>query len=231
MTEVAGIDLGAQIDARVRLGGGAAGRYGPASELRPPTTAPERLTLPDADLMLWRELFTGSERAGYFQSLSDGVDWRQDRITLFGRTLDSPRLTAWYGDAGVTYAYSGLSLVAGGWLPALLGIRERVGQAVGTSFNSVLLNLYRNEADSMGWHSDDERSLGANPVIGSVSFGTTRTFQLQHKRCKAPRSVIELTGGSLLLMSGSTQRHWRHRVPKSNVPCGPRINLTFRTIK
>ena len=225
------IDLGAQIDARVRLGGGAAGRYGPASELRPPITAPERLTLPDAELMLWRELFTASERVGYFQSLSDGVAWRQDRITLFGRTVNSPRLTAWYGEAGVTYAYSGLRLVAGGWLPALLGIRERVGQAVGTSFNSVLLNLYRNEADSMGWHSDDERSLGANPVVGSVSFGATRTFQLQHKRCKASRSVIELTDGSLLLMSGSTQRHWRHRVPKSNVPCGPRINLTFRTIK
>ncbi|MGH8544624.1 MAG: alpha-ketoglutarate-dependent dioxygenase AlkB family protein [Gammaproteobacteria bacterium] len=223
------IDLGAQIDDRVRLGGGAVGRHAPASELRPPTAAPERITLPDAELMLWRELFSVSESAGYFQCLSDGVDWRQDRITLFGRTLNSPRLTAWYGDAGVTYAYSGLRLVAGGWLPALLRIRERVGQAAGTSFNSVLLNLYRNEADSMGWHSDDEPSL--DPVIGSVSFGAARTFQLQHKRCKTYRSVIDLTHGSLLLMSGSTQHHWRHRVPKSNLPCGPRINLTFRTIK
>jgi len=221
------IDLGA----RVRLGGGAAGQYASASELRPPIMAPERITLPDAELMLWRELFAGSESAGYLQGLLDGADWRQDRITLFGRTFNSPRLTAWYGEAGVTYAYSGLSLVAGGWLPALLGIRERVGQAVGTNFNSVLLNLYRNEADSMGWHSDDEPSLGANPVIGSVTFGATRTFQLQHKRCKTARSVIDLTHGSFLLMSGSTQHHWRHRVPKSNVPCGPRINLTFRTIK
>ncbi|MGH8490640.1 MAG: alpha-ketoglutarate-dependent dioxygenase AlkB family protein [Gammaproteobacteria bacterium] len=216
------IDLGAQIGA---------GRHGPASEPRPPTTAPEPITLPDAELMLWRELFTASESAGYFQCLSDGVAWRQDRITLFGRTLNSPRLTAWYGEAGVTYAYSGLSLVAGGWLPGLWGIRERVGQAAGTNFNSVLLNLYRNEADSMGWHSDDEPTLGANPVIGSVSFGATRTFQLQHKRRKTSRSVIELTDGSFLLMSGSTQHHWRHRVPKSNLPRGPRINLTFRTIK
>ncbi|MGH8511027.1 MAG: alpha-ketoglutarate-dependent dioxygenase AlkB family protein [Gammaproteobacteria bacterium] len=224
------IDLGAQIDKMVRPGGAAA-RYGPASELRPPITAPERITLPDAELMLWPELFTASESTGYFQCLSDGVDWRQDPITLFGRTLNSPRLTAWYGEAGVTYAYSGLRLVAGGWLPALLGIRERVGQAAGTSFNSVLLNLYRNESDSMGWHSDDEPSLGANPVIGSVSFGATRTFQLQHKRRKTSRSAIDLTGGSFLLMSGPTQHHWRHRVPKSNVPCGPRINLTFRTIK
>ncbi|MGH8525947.1 MAG: alpha-ketoglutarate-dependent dioxygenase AlkB family protein [Gammaproteobacteria bacterium] len=223
------IDLGAQIDDRVRLGGGAAGT--PASELRPPITAPERITLPDAELMLWRALFTASESAGYFQYLSDGADWRQDRITLFGRTLNSPRLTAWYGEPGVTYAYSGLSLVAAGWLAGLLGIRERVGQAAGTRFNSVLLNLYRNEADSMGWHSDDEPSLGPNPVIGSVSFGATRTFQLQHKRRKTSQSVIDLSNGSLLLMSGSTQHHWRHRVPKSNVPCGPRINLTFRTIK
>ncbi|MGH8532736.1 MAG: alpha-ketoglutarate-dependent dioxygenase AlkB family protein [Gammaproteobacteria bacterium] len=225
------IDLSAQIDEMVRLGGCAAGRYAPASELRPSITTPKRITLPDAELMLWRELFTGSESAGYFRCLLDGADWRQDGITLFGRTLNSPRLTAWYGEAGVTYAYSGLSLVAKGWLPTLLGIRERVGQAAGTSFNSVLLNLYRNEADSMGWHSDDEPSLGPNPVIGSVSFGATRTFQLRHKRCKTSRSVIELTDGSLLLMSGSTQHHWRHRVPKSNVPCSPRINLTFRTIK
>jgi len=230
MTEVAGsmsIDLSAQIDEMVRP----SGRYAPASEVRLPITAPERITLPDAELMLWRELFTGSESADYFQSLSDGVNWRQNRITLFGRTVYSPRLTAWYGDAGVTYGYSGLSLIAGGWFPALLSIRERVGQAAGTIFNSVLLNLYRNEADSMGWHSDDEPSLGPNPVIGSVSFGATRTFQLQHKRCKASRSVIDLTDGSLLLMYGSTQHHWRHRVPKWNVPCGPRINLTFRTIK
>ncbi|MFH0341386.1 MAG: alpha-ketoglutarate-dependent dioxygenase AlkB family protein [Chromatiales bacterium] len=223
-------DVGAQIDEMVRPGG-AARRYAPASEVRAPIRAPERITLPDAELTLWRELFTGSESAGYFQSLSDGLDWRQDRITLFGRTLDSPRLTAWYGDPGVTYAYSGLSLVAGGWFPALLSIRERVGQVAGMNFNSVLLNLYRNEADSMGWHSDDEPSLGPNPVIGSVSFGATRTFQLQHKRCRAFRSVINLTDGSFLLMSGSTQHHWRHRVPKPNVPCGPRINLTFRTIK
>ena len=224
------IDLGAQIDEMVKPGG-ASGRYTSSGQVRAPIMVPQRITLPNAELMLWRELFTASESADYFQSLLDGVDWRQDRITLFGRTVNSPRLTAWYGETGVTYAYSGLSLVAGGWLPALLGIRERVRKAAGTNFNSVLLNLYRNEADSMGWHSDDEPSLGPNPVIGSVSFGATRTFQLQHKRRKTSRSVIELTDGSFLLMSGATQHHWRHRVPKSIMPRGPRINLTFRTIK
>ncbi|MGH8509730.1 MAG: alpha-ketoglutarate-dependent dioxygenase AlkB family protein [Gammaproteobacteria bacterium] len=224
------IDLGTRMDEMARPGG-ASGRYTPASEVRAPITAPQRISLPDAELMLWRELFNGPESAGYLQGLLDGALWRQDRITLFGRTVNSPRLTAWYGEAGVTYAYSGLTLVARGWLPELSGIRERVGQVAGTNFNSVLLNLYRNEADSMGWHSDDETSLGVNPVIGSVSFGATRTFQLQHKRRKTYRSVIDLTDGSLLLMSGPTQHHWRHRVPKATVPCGPRINLTFRTIK
>ena len=223
-------DLRARID-KMAPPGGVSGRYTPAGEVRAPITAPQRITLPDAELTLWRELFTDPESVGYLQCLLEGADWRQDRITLFGRTVNSPRLTAWYGEAGVIYAYSGLSLVARGWLAGLLDIRERVGQAAGTDFNSVLLNLYRNEADSMGWHSDDETSLGANPVIGSVSFGAARTFQLQHKRHKASRSVIELTDGSLLLMSGPTQHHWRHRVPKSNAPCGPRINLTFRTIK
>ncbi len=192
--------------------------------------APEPIPLPDADLLYYREFFGVSEASAYLESLLARVPWRQERITLFGKEIASPRLTAWYGDPGIAYIYSGVTLVASGWDPALLAIRERVNEVATAAFNSVLVNYYRDEKDSVGWHSDDEPSLGRDPLIASVSLGATRSFRLEHKRIRGLRASIDLIHGSLLLMRGETQHHWRHGLPRSRLPCGPRINLTFRTV-
>ena len=197
--------------------------------LRYPTTA-EHLNLVDADVVLFPAFFAGDEADRFFASLTDSIVWRQDSIRLYGRVMDQPRLTAWYGDAGRSYTYSGLTMHPQPWTADLIQIRQRVEEVAGTSFNSVLLNRYRNERDSMGWHSDDEPELGINPVIASVSFGATRRFHLKHKTDPEQRATLDLTHGSLLLMSGPTQHCWKHQIPKSTRPHGPRINLTFRVV-
>jgi alkylated DNA repair dioxygenase AlkB len=140
-----------------------------------------------------------------------------------------PRLSAWYGDAGAVYTYSGLRLEPLPWTPVLLEIKQATERLSGTRFNSVLLNLYRDGQDSMGWHSDDEPELGPEPVIASVSLGALRRFVFQHKK-RRWRIALDLEPGSVLLMAGATQHHWRHALPKTRRPVAPRINLTFRTI-
>ena len=153
--------------------------------------------------------------------------WRQDSIVLFGKRHLQPRLTAWYGDA--SYTYSGLRLDPLPWTALLAELRAAVEAASGHRFNSVLLNYYRNERDSMGMHSDDEPELGPEPVIASLSYGATRSFVLRHKRNK--RTVkLDLHDGSLLLMSGALQSNWLHGVNKSARTIGERLNLTFRYI-
>lgn len=153
--------------------------------------------------------------------------WRQDSIVLFGKRHLQPRLTAWYGDA--SYTYSGLRLDPLPWTPLLAEIRVAVEAACGVRFNSVLLNYYRDERDSMGMHSDDEPELGPEPVIASLSYGATRSFVLRHKRNK--RTVkLDLHDGSLLLMSGSLQSNWLHGINKSTRSIGERLNLTFRYV-
>ncbi|MES2117872.1 MAG: alpha-ketoglutarate-dependent dioxygenase AlkB [Pseudomonadota bacterium] len=155
------------------------------------------------------------------------TDWRAEAITLWGKTHPQPRLTAWHGTA--RYRYSGMTLEPQPFTALQLEIKAAVELATGRHFNSVLLNYYRDERDSMGFHSDDEPELGPEPAIASVSFGAPRTFILKHKRL--PRTVkLALGNGSLLLMAGTLQRHWRHGINKERTPCGPRINLTFRTI-
>jgi alkylated DNA repair dioxygenase AlkB len=153
--------------------------------------------------------------------------WKAEHITLFGRQVPQPRLTAWHGDA--SYTYSGLRLEPQPFTPLQREIKTAVEAASGHRFNSVLLNYYRDGADSMGMHSDDEAELGPNPAIASVSFGASRTFILRHKRTKQTIKV-DLTSGSLLLMAGPTQHHWQHGINKSARPLGPRVNLTFRYI-
>lgn len=153
--------------------------------------------------------------------------WRAESITLWGRQHLQPRLTAWHGAA--RYTYSGLTLEPLPFTPLQRAIKAAVEAASGHVFNSVLLNYYRNERDSMGLHSDDEPELGANPVIASVSFGATRTFILRHKRTKQTVKH-DLTSGSMLLMAGATQSNWLHGINKSTRPIGPRVNLTFRNI-
>ena len=164
--------------------------------------------------------------------LIDEISWRAESIVVWGRTCPQPRLIAWYGDLGTTYTYSGIQLTPVPWTQVLLDIKSRVEAVAHTDFNSVLLNYYRDHRDSMGMHSDDEPELGERPVLASLSLGEERIFILKHKREKALKPVrLRLASGSLLLMKGETQRHWKHGIDKETRPCGPRVNLTFRRIR
>jgi len=170
------------------------------------------------------------EAALLFRSLRDDVPWRQDRVRIHGREFLQPRLSAWYGDPGTVYTYSGLTLSPEPWPALLSSLRGRVEVDAGAGFNSVLCNLYRDGKDSMGFHADDEPELGSNPVIASVSLGATRRFSLRHVKRAGDKLDLELPGGSLLVMAGSTQHFWRHAVPKRPSVLASRINLTFRRI-
>jgi alkylated DNA repair dioxygenase AlkB len=185
----------------------------------------------DGTVYLFPDAFTKEESDDYFVALQYDIAWKQEPIKIFGKEVMQPRLTAWYGDEDKVYTYSGITMKPTPWSNTLLKIKERVEHITAYKFNSVLLNFYRNGEDSMGWHRDNEKKLGTDPVIASISFGATRKFQFRYY--KDPKRVIalELGHGSLLLMSGSTQSHWQHRLPKSSVVEGPRINLTFRDIK
>ncbi len=189
------------------------------------------LTMHDAQVAFFPEFFQPNESDRFFQELFNQTSWRQEKIRVYGKQLDLPRLTAWYGDPGKAYSYSGISMLPDPWTNNLLKIKQRVDAAAGVRFNSVLLSLYRTGEDSLSWHQDDERELGEDPVIASVSFGGTRSFQFKHKARKDLSKVsIDLTHGSLLIMKGPTQRFWVHQVPKTAKPVPPRINLTFRVI-
>ncbi len=189
----------------------------------------ETLPLPDADLWLFPD-FAGEDRET-LPSLLQQTPWRSDTISLFGKSYLQPRLTAWYGDPGCSYRYSGLDLEPLPWTPLLQSLRERVEQVSGARFNSVLLNHYRDQRDSMGMHADDEPELGPEPVIASLSFGDRRTLVLRHRYRKSLETVkLPLEHGSLLLMRGSTQQFWKHGINKERRPCGARVNLTFRRI-
>ncbi len=198
--------------------------------------APERretytYPLPDGDVTLTSCFFNKAVADSLFDTLRIKIQWQQDNIRLYGRAIDLPRLTAWYGDPGSSYIYSGIAMNPLPWTPELLFIKERIEEGSGVVFTSVLLNLYRNGNDGVHWHSDDEKELGLNPVIGSVSLGGTRTFQLRHlKRRELPKVEISLTHGSFLLMKGTTQHFWEHQLPKTRRAVKPRINLTFRVI-
>ena len=186
----------------------------------------------DADLRMIPAFYRKPETAVFMQHLLDETEWRQEIITLWGKQHLQPRLSAWHGDPGSGYSYSGVVLEPHPWTPTLSRIRSDVERATGSHFNSVLLNLYRNEEDSVGWHSDAEPELGPCPVIASLSLGETRTFRLRHKSRKDLKPLLlELTAGSLLLMAGKTQQCWQHAVMKERQRLGPRINLTFRTIR
>ncbi|HEY0061635.1 MAG TPA: alpha-ketoglutarate-dependent dioxygenase AlkB [Telluria sp.] len=196
-------------------------------DLFAPDTALLPIPLEDGQLAMLTQLPLPISNEEVLARLVAETPWRAESITLWGKSFLQPRLTAWHGDA--RYTYSGLRLDPLPWTALLTQIREAVEAVTGRRFNSVLLNYYRNEHDSMGMHSDDEAELGPEPAIASVSFGATRTFILRHKRNK--RSVkLDLSAGSLLLMDGATQTNWRHGINKLSRPCGPRINLTFRFI-
>jgi len=176
-------------------------------------------------------VFSVDDSEVLFAKLTGNIAWRQESIIIFGRSVLTPRLTAWYGDAGAVYKYSGVSFDPLPWTDELLYIRAKTEELAGTTFNSVLINLYRDGSDSMGWHSDDEPELGRNPIIASVNLGEARRFDLRLKKDHHVKQQILLEGGSVLVMKGDLQHHWQHQVAKSAKIKNPRINLTFRTIK
>lgn len=157
------------------------------------------------------------------------LPWEVHRIRMFGRVVDSPRLSAWIGDEDAAYRYSGTRFVPHPWTPVLAALRDHVADACNAGFNSVLANLYRDGSDRMGWHSDDEPELGPEPLIASLSLGAERTFRFRAKAGGEPLA-IDLPHGSLLRMAGSTQRLYKHELPVRKRVAGPRINLTFRWI-
>ncbi|TDK30207.1 alpha-ketoglutarate-dependent dioxygenase AlkB family protein [Luteimonas terrae] len=175
-----------------------------------------------------------SEADELFIALQSELGWARHRLRIFGREIDAPRLSCWIGDPDAAYRYSGVRFMPHAWPAALVPVRQAVSETAGVAFNSVLANLYRDGRDAMGWHSDDEPELGSAPVIASLSLGATRRFVLKAKRPDAhgqlARHVLELPHGSLLLMRGDTQAHYRHALPRTAKPVGPRINLTFRRI-
>ena len=165
-----------------------------------------------------------------YERLLNGIEWKQESMNMYGKELKFPRLTAWYGDSDKPYSFSGITLNPNPWSKELTYIKEQIEPESDVTFNSVLLNLYRDGNDSISWHTDAEKELGKNPVIASVNFGDTRTFQLKHIDTNEKIS-IELTHGSLLVMKGELQHYWKHQVPKTKKKKSPRVNLTFRVIK
>jgi alkylated DNA repair dioxygenase AlkB len=166
----------------------------------------------------------------YFGELRSTIIWKEESVRIFGKNVLQPRLTAWYGDPGTQYTYSGLTMHPVPWTPALSDLKKKIESATGFRFNSALLNLYRNGRDSMGWHRDNEAALGVQPVIASLSLGETRTFQLRDHHTKKKKISVGLQNGSLLIMKGETQTHWQHALPKTSNEIGERINITFRRI-
>lgn len=193
------------------------------------STIGETLINRDGEVIFYQEIFNDKQSEYLLNILQNEIAWRQDYIKMMGQILPLPRLTAWYGDSDKSYTYSGINMNPLAWTDTLLYIKERAETLAGTKFNSVLLNFYRDGRDSVAWHSDDEPELGKNPVIASVSFGSTRKFSLKHKQ-EEDIINLELTSGSLLIMRGATQHHWLHQLPKTNHNISARINLTFRNI-
>ena len=190
----------------------------------------QRVLLPPAAIRLWPRALR-AESATLFAALQREVEFTQHRVRIFGRELPAPRLSAWHGDTGCHYRYSGVTYAPQPLGPVLQALRACVEAACGHRFNSVLLNLYRDGADAMGWHSDDEPELGPVPVIASISLGAPRRFLLRSRTLPRQRQSLELPDGSLLLMEAPLQAHWQHALPRTRRPCGPRLNLTWRLIE
>ncbi len=187
--------------------------------------------MPQPDIQFIPGFFSPSESTTYMNTLMREIPWQQKKIMIFGKPVLEPRLTAWIGDPDAAYTYSGVRLTPLPWVSPLLEIKKRIEKNTGEKFNSVLANLYRNQQDSMGLHSDDEKELGPEPLIASLSLGETRRFVMKHRILKKePVKTYFLEPGSLLIMRGQTQKIWKHGVPKETGLCGPRINLTFRRI-
>lgn len=186
------------------------------------------LQLPDAKIDYIPTWLDKPSARKIFSALLNEIDWQEGEVFLFGNLHKIPRLQAWHGEPNAKYRYSGKTLTPQPWTATLLYLKGLLEEQ-GMHFNSVLLNLYRDGNDRMGWHADNEKELGAQPTIASISLGAERTFQLKHRVSKQ-RFDIELADGSLLIMAGVTQDHWVHQLPQRKRCSAPRINLTFRNI-
>ena len=195
------------------------------------SVAGECLALEGAELTLYRQPWPEVDTADLLAELVEATPWRQETITLFGKTHLQPRLLSWCGDANASYRYSGKTYQPEPWTPLLDDLRGRLERLTGASFNSVLLNYYRDHRDSMGLHADDEPELGPQPTIASLSLGEERKLIFRPRaKGEAGKLDIPLPDGSVLVMAGQTQTNWKHGIRKLNRPCGPRLNLTFRQI-
>ena len=193
----------------------------------------EIITLPlqDADIDYYPQFFGLEDANALFEELYQNTPWQQDDIKVYGKIYKQPRLTAFYANNQITYNYSNISMTPHPFTPILNSIRKKIEEATKITFSSCLLNLYRDGQDSNGWHADDEKELGKNPVIASISFGAERLFHLKHKKIKTLKHKLNLQNGSLLVMKGETQHQWLHQISKTKKPIGKRINLTFRLLK
>jgi alkylated DNA repair dioxygenase AlkB len=188
------------------------------------------ITLQDADLSYYPK-YLNQEKANYLYNIFlKDLAWEQHYIKLFGKTIAQPRLSALYASNTRTYKYSGLQLSPKAYTEELKQLNELVSELTGHEFTHCLTNLYRDGNDSMGWHADNEKELGNEPTIASLSLGMERNFQLKHKINPDLKHTLKLEHGSLLIMKGSTQEFWKHQLPKTKKAIGSRINLTFRTI-
>ena len=186
--------------------------------------------LPDGELHYYPAFLSLSEADKLYQHFYNKTDWQADKITVFGKTYDQPRLTALYAKNLTPYTYSNITMHPSPMSKSLLDLIQKISEVNKHDFNAVLLNLYRDGKDSNGWHADNEAELGQNPVIASISLGEERYFHLKHRTLKEQRLKIKLKHGSLLIMGGAMQHHWLHQIPKTKKNISPRINLTFRNL-
>jgi alkylated DNA repair dioxygenase AlkB len=189
------------------------------------------LELPDSDIRYFPNFMNTRKADLYFESLRKNVKWQQDDIKVFGKIYAQPRLTALFGNNGKPYSYSNITMQPYDFTSELLEIKEQIEGKTNVIFTTCLLNLYRDGNDSNGWHADNEKELGINPVIASITLGQERFFHLKHRTQKELKHKLLLEHGSLLLMEGETQHQWLHQIAKTKKPIGERINLTFRVIK
>ena len=190
-----------------------------------------KFDLPDSDITYYPNCFSAEKSQIYYEKLLRETPWQQDDITVFGKTYPQPRLTALYANNKNSYTYSNITMQPHIFSPIVSEIKRIAESITNTKYTTCLLNLYRDGNDSNGWHADNEKELGEEPVIASVSFGEARWFHLKHRTDKNLKAKILLENGSLLLMKGKTQKYWLHQIPKSKKIHRPRINLTFRIIK
>lgn len=193
------------------------------------SNGPQNILPYDGEALYYGHMLTETLATQYYNILLNDIPWQHDEAIIYGKRIVTKRKVAWYGDDAYDYTYSRTTKTALIWTPALLELKKMVEKTCNATFNSCLLNLYHDGDEGMAWHSDDEKALGKNTVIGSLSLGAVRKFSFRHKQTSEKKEII-LDNGSLLVMQGTTQTHWLHRLPKSTKIKHPRINLTFRTI-